>query len=155
MAAKPAAATQGDDMTDPNQNPHDAQQQDPHQPPPQQEPPQPAPGEPEGEPPIEQNADARNMGMLCHLLAIFTSFIGPLIIWLIKKEEHAFVDDQGKEALNFEITVLIAAIAIGLVTCGIGAPIVGLVGVIFNIIATIESSKGRWYRYPLAIRLLK
>jgi hypothetical protein len=147
-------------MTDPHQDPqnqqHDEAQNNAQTPPP-----------PEGEPsepaveasaparPPEENSEARNMGMLCHLLAIFTSFIGPLIIWLIKKEEHAFVNDQGKEALNFEITVLIAAIAIGLVTCGVGAPIVGLVGVIFNIIATIESSKGHWYRYPLAIRLLK
>ncbi|MFP4140128.1 MAG: DUF4870 domain-containing protein [Planctomycetota bacterium] len=142
-------------MTDPNQTPYDAQQNDPHQPPPQQEPPEPFPGDVEGPPPIEQNSEARNMGMLCHLLAIFTGFIGPLIIWLIKKEEHPFVDHQGKEALNFEITVLIAALVLGIITCGVGAPIVMLVGIIFNIIATVDSSKGHWYRYPLAIRLLK
>ena len=142
-------------MTDPNQNPYDAQQNDPHQPPPQQEQPEPSPGNVEGPPPIEQNPEARNMGMLCHLLAIFTSFLGPLIIWLIKKEEHPFVDHQGKEALNFEITVLIAALVLGIITCGVGAPIVVLVGLIFNIIATVDSSKGHWYRYPLAIRLLK
>ncbi len=142
-------------MTDPNHPPSDAQQNDPNQPPPPQEQPDPSPGDAEGLPPIEQNSEARNMGMLCHLLAIFTTFLGPLIIWLIKKEEHPFVDHQGKEALNFEITVLIAALGLGLITCGVGSPIVYLVGIIFNIIATVDSSKGRWYRYPLAIRLLK
>src|ERR1043165_9293283 len=54
--------------------------------------------------------DAVTMGMLCHLLGIFTWFLGPLIIWLIKKDQHPFVDDQGKESLNFQITTAIACV---------------------------------------------
>src|SRR5690348_1357609 len=48
--------------------------------------------------------DAKTMALLCHLLPIFTGFLGPLIIWLVKKDSSPFVDDQGKEALNFQIT---------------------------------------------------
>ena len=64
----------------------------------------------------EVSKDAMSMAMLCHLLAIFTGFLGPLIIWLIKKEDAPFVNDHGKEALNFQITVLIAMVASGLLT---------------------------------------
>ena len=64
----------------------------------------------------EVSKDARNMAMLCHLLAIFTGFLGPLIIWLIKKDEDPFVDEHGKEALNFQITVFIAMFVSGILT---------------------------------------
>ena len=65
-------------------------------------------------PSTETSKEARNFGMLCHITALagvlvagFGSWIGPLVIWLLKKDEYAFVDDQGKEALNFQITCLI------------------------------------------------
>ena len=99
------------------------------------------------------------MAMLCHLLAIFTGFLGPLIIWLIKKDESSFVDDHGKEALNFQITVLIAMIVSGLLTfiC-IGFVlmlIVWIVDMIFCIIAAVKASHGEAYRYPLTLRFVK
>ncbi|UCF00469.1 MAG: DUF4870 domain-containing protein [Planctomycetota bacterium] len=99
------------------------------------------------------------MAMLCHLLAIFTAFIGPLIIWLMKKDDDPFINDQGKEALNFQITVLIAMIASGLLSfvC-IGfilMPLVWIVDLVFCIIASIKASGGQAYRYPLSIRLVK
>ena len=50
--------------------------------------------------------DARNMALLCHLLAIFTGFLGPLILWLLKKDDDSFIDEHGKEALNFQIALL-------------------------------------------------
>jgi uncharacterized Tic20 family protein len=53
---------------------------------------------------IEQNSEARTFGMLCHLSGLFLGFVGPLLFWLIKREQYPFVDDQGKEALNFHIT---------------------------------------------------
>ncbi|MHC4395851.1 MAG: DUF4870 domain-containing protein [Planctomycetota bacterium] len=107
----------------------------------------------------EASKDARNMAMLCHLLAIFTSFIAPLIIWLIKKDEEPFVDQHGKEALNFQITVILAMFVSGLLTviC-IGFPLmfaVSVIDLIFCIIATVKASSGETYRYPLAIRFLK
>ncbi len=103
--------------------------------------------------------DARMWGMLCHLLGLFTSFIGPLIIWMLKKEEDPFIDNQGKEALNFQITVLIASIVSGLLAAlciGVFLGIaVAIVDLIFCIIATVKSNGGEAYRYPVSIRFIK
>jgi uncharacterized Tic20 family protein len=111
--------------------------------------------------------EARQWGMFCHLaaLAMFTSIpfaniIGPLILWLIKKEDFAFVDDQGKEALNFQISVVIYALVSSVTLCFpplFGMILIGLMiaNLIFIIIASIESNKGTAYRYPCCIRLVK
>ena len=103
--------------------------------------------------------DSKNMGMLCPLLGLFTSFIGPLIPWLIKKDEDAFVDDQGKEALNFQITVILAMVASGilsLVCIGFLAAIAVTIGdIVFCILASVAASKGENYRYPVSLRLVK
>lgn len=126
-------------------------------------PPGPPPGEPvvplgyadarqagryDGPPP---GPDAKNMAMLCHLLAIFTGFLGPLIIWLIKKDQDRFVDVQGKEALNFQITVILAAMCCLPCFClFILAPIgvllaagIQVARIVFCIIATVQASGGR------------
>ena len=108
----------------------------------------------------ETNRDARMWAMLGHLTGLL-SFIGPLVVWLIKKEEFPFVDEQGKEALNFQITMLIYGFVAGLTMfiC-IGfllGPAVWIVDVVFLIIATIKANDGYHYRYPwpLIIRLIK
>ncbi len=108
----------------------------------------------------ETNRDARMWGMLSHLTGL-VGFIGPLVVWLIKKEEFPFVDEQGKEALNFQITMLIYFIVAGLTTfiC-IGfvlTPAVWVADVVFLIIAAIKANDGYHYRYPwpLIIRLIK
>jgi uncharacterized Tic20 family protein len=113
----------------------------------------------QSQPSSEVSKDARMWAMLCHLLGLFTCFIGPLIIWLIKKDEEPFIDDQGKEALNFQITVAIAGIvsAVLTVVCvgfflGIAVSIADLV---FCIIASIKANSGQAYRYPVSIRLIK
>ena len=97
--------------------------------------------------------------MLCHLLAIFTGFIAPLVIWLIKKEEDPFIDSQGKEALNFQITVAMAMIVAWLLCFAcIGVflvPAVAIVDIVFCVLATIKVNSGQAYRYPLSIRLIK
>ncbi len=110
--------------------------------------------------------DARLFAMLSHLLGIFTCFVGPLIIWAVKKEENAFVADQSKEALNFQITVLIGY-GIIFVLSGLLAPIgigcvislagiaVGIAALIFSIIGSIAANEGKTYRYPFAVRLVK
>ena len=116
------------------------------------------PGPYNGPPP---DGDARTMALLAHLLGIFTSFLGPLIIWLVKKDQQPFVDDQGKEALNFQITALIGWVAMVVLSCislGILAflPFVWwVVLLIFGIMACVESNKGNAYRYPINIRLVK
>lgn len=87
------------------------------------------------------------------------SFLGPLIVWLIKKDQSAFVSDQAKEALNFQIAVAIAlwvsfallwVFCIGLVLL----PIVYIGSIVFSIIAALEASKGVYYRYPYTVRLI-
>ncbi|MFA9476755.1 DUF4870 domain-containing protein [Phycisphaerales bacterium AB-hyl4] len=98
------------------------------------------------------------MALVAHLLGILLSVIGPLIIWLIKKDDSKFVDDQGKEALNFQITILIAyLISSVLTTVLIGClllPIVIIVNIVFCIIAAMKSKEGIRYRYPFALRLI-
>jgi uncharacterized Tic20 family protein len=103
--------------------------------------------------------DDTNMAMLCHILAIFTGFLGPLIIWMIKKDDSPFVDRHGKEALNFQLTILIAWVASGLLAfvC-IGflmMPVIGIVDLVFCIMAAVRSSRGEEYQYPINIRFVK
>jgi len=103
--------------------------------------------------------DDRNLAMLAHLLGIVSGFVGALIIWLIKKDQSAFVDEQGKEALNFQITVMIAFVGswilmfvlIGMLLM----PLVLIGNLVFCILAAVAVSKGEHYKYPFAIRLLK
>lgn len=113
----------------------------------------------EGQTVAEVSKDARMWAMLCHLLAIFTGFIAPLIIWLIKKDEDPFVNNHGKEALNFQITVAIAMFVSGLLTFAcVGfllLPAVWIVDLIFCIIATVKANSGEPYRYPVSIRFIK
>lgn len=106
--------------------------------------------------------DSRMFGMLAHILGAVTSFVGPLVIWLIKKDESPFVNDQGKEALNFQITILIGYVVAGIVSVipFIGCvgmllmPALGIVGLIFGILGGLEANKGVAYRYPFALRLV-
>lgn len=113
----------------------------------------------------EISSDDRMMAMLAHILGIFTGVIGPLIIWLIKKDQSRFVDDQGKEALNFQIAALLAYAVLwiaSIVTLGIGFLLTGplmllvWVGVIvFCILAGVAANNGQYYRYPVTLRLIK
>ncbi|MEI6534373.1 MAG: DUF4870 domain-containing protein [Verrucomicrobiaceae bacterium] len=107
----------------------------------------------------------QNMGMLCHLLALsgflvpFGNLIGPLVIWLIKREEMPFVESQGKESLNFQITISIAVI-IGIILCFVIIgflllPVIAIFALVCVILASIETANGKPYRYPFCIRLIK
>ena len=101
--------------------------------------------------------------MLAHLSALtglFTvvgSLVGPLIIWQIQKERSAFVDYHGKEAFNITIAIA-AAISFVLFLLLIGIVLIWVVGVVwlvFTIIAAIKANNGEYYRYPLSIRFIK
>ena len=119
------------------------------------------PPTPETDQGAEPSSDAKTMALLAHMLGIVSGFVGPLIIWLIKKDEDEFIDDQGKEALNFQITVLIAGVAMFILTCitlGFAAPlaaVLAVVDLIFCILAGVAAGDGKRYRYPFAIRLIK
>ena len=126
-----------------------------------------------GVPPAEE----RQWAMFAHLSALLGAiltgalgggwgcFIGPLVIWLIKKDTMPFVNDQGKEALNFNITVAIAFVVLFLLsvmTFGIGLVIaiplwfiIGIAWLVFTIIAAIKANEGVTYRYPFTLRLNK
>lgn len=98
--------------------------------------------------------------MLTHLSGIILSFVVPLIIWLINKDktDKGFLNDQAKEALNFQITIAIAffissvltVILIGLLLL----PLVWIVNLIFCILAGMKANEGVSYRYPFALRLI-
>lgn len=109
--------------------------------------------------------DERMWGMFCHLIAFsgfiipFGSILGPLIIWLIKKDEMPFVDDQGKESLNFQLTMLIAFIISALLMLVlIGFVMIGILfiyEIVVIIIAAIKANDGVRYRYPYVVRFIK
>ncbi|NOY96389.1 MAG: DUF4870 domain-containing protein [Chlorobi bacterium] len=105
-------------------------------------------------------------GMLCHLTALalfigipFGNFVGPLIIYLIKKDEYEFVADQGKEVLNFQITwSLIFIVSALFIIIGIGVLMLigfGIAWLILVIIGTVKANEGIHYRYPLTLCFIK
>ncbi len=102
--------------------------------------------------------DEKNIATVTHLGGTVFSFIPALIVWILKKDDSVYIAAQAKEALNFQITVLIAQfiagilafILIGFVFMGI----IWLANIVLCIIAAISTSKGEDYRYPLTIRLV-
>lgn len=126
---------------------------------------------------VVPTAEERQWAMFAHLSALLGAiltgafgggwgcFIGPLVIWLVKKDTMPFVADQGKEALNFNITVAIALVVLVLLsvmTLGIGLIIaiplwvvIGIGWLVLTIIAAIKANEGVPYRYPFALRLIK
>lgn len=135
---------------------------------------------PQDSPPVEQDAEANtpletsagtpegdtNVAMLCHLLSFigwigipFGNILGPLVLWLMKKDQDDFVDATGKEVLNFQISATIYGIVCGLlifVFIGIILlPILIIAVIIFTIIGAMKASDGVLYRYPFTIRFLK
>ena len=113
----------------------------------------------------ELKGSEQNWGMWCHLstfLGIIIplgNLLGPLLIWLSKKEEFPLVDDQGKESLNFQISIFLYSIigfALIFLVVGIFVLAVLVLFALFQVIkASIEASKGVRYRYPLCIRIIK
>jgi len=123
------------------------------------------------------SAEEKQWAMFAHLSALLggllTSgwagsigfFIGPLVIWLMKKDTMPFVSDQAKEALNFAITISLAFMALlvlTFLTLGIGAlftiPLmlfIGIAALVLVIIAAMKANQGIAYRYPFALRLVK
>jgi len=107
----------------------------------------------------------KTMAMLCHLSALagffipFGNVVGPLIVWLIKKDESALVDENGKKALNFQISITIYAIvAAALIAVGIGLillPAIGIFSLVMIILNSIKANKGEPTEYPLSIQLIK
>ena len=117
-------------------------------------------------PPPSASSDVRTWCVLCHasaLLGLFFHFLGniggPLIVWLVKRGDSPEIEACGKESLNFQISMLIYdVIAFILVIVFIGIPILialWILNTVLVIIASVKASEGKFYRYPLTIRLIK
>jgi uncharacterized Tic20 family protein len=102
--------------------------------------------------------DDNSMAMLAHLLGLLVSWIGPLIIYVMRKDQSPYVRDQAAEALNFQITMFIGYIVSAfLMVLFIGfllLPAVFVVSLIFHIQAAMATYRGERYRYPISIRLI-
>jgi len=108
----------------------------------------------------------RTWNVLCHATALAGFFVpwaghilGPLIVWLVKRNDSPEIDQHGKESLNFQISMLIYNVIAGvlcLVLIGfVILAILHILNLVLVIIASIQASQGKFYRYPLAIRLIK
>jgi uncharacterized protein len=116
-------------------------------------------------PPSPPNRDQNMWAMFCHLaglLGLFLfplSIIAPLVLWLMKKDEYPLVADQGKEVVNFQISIaiygIISAILI-IVLIGIVMLIaLGIFALVMGIVGMMKANEGIAYRYPMTIRLIK
>ena len=104
------------------------------------------------------------MALLCYLISFvgffvpFGNIVGPLVVWLVKREQSPFVDHHGKEAINFQISLTIYALAsllLMLILVGfLLLPAVVVFGIVMVIIAAVRANEGVEYRYPLTIRLV-
>jgi len=114
---------------------------------------------------IQETDQGHNWGMLCHLIALcgfigipFGHILGPLVVWLIKRDEYAFVNEQGKESLNFQISMAIYVVISGilcLVLIGVIFLAIIIAELVLVIMASIKASRGESYRYPVTIRFIK
>ncbi len=115
--------------------------------------------------PAPQNSDENTWAMFCHLASFagylipFGNILGPFVVWQMKKDTLPLVADQGKEAMNFQITVTLAVlVCIPLFLVCVGVFLLSLVVIldlVFTILAAIQANKGVAYRYPVTLRLIK
>lgn len=110
-------------------------------------------------PAVTPTSDERTMAILSHILCLVAGFVAPLIIYLIKKDESAYVREHAKESLNFQITIFILYIGcwiLAFILIGFLLMLVlGLGALALIIIATIKASENKMYRYPINFRLIK
>lgn len=119
---------------------------------------------------------SRTWEVLCHLSALcmfvgvpFGNVLGPLVIWLLKRGDSPSIDEHGKESLNFQLSLLLYLIVLGVATVSLMLILIGflllpvliaamvlgpIIDVIFVIIAAVKASSGEFYRYPLTIRFI-
>ena len=99
------------------------------------------------------NDEDRQMGMFCHLGGIM-GIVLPLVLWLTQKEKSAFMDEHGREAVNFQITMLIAHV-LGMCTFGLLNILLFPLNILFCVLAGMAANRGEDYQYPLCIRFIK
>jgi uncharacterized protein len=113
--------------------------------------------------PAAADANARQWAMLAHLSALFgliigLNWLGPLVVYLVKKDEHPFIADQSREALNFNLSVfiyvLVSVVLIFIVIGFLLLPVIGIAWLVLTIIAGVRANNGEPYRYPLTIKFV-
>lgn len=101
-----------------------------------------------------------HLSLLAHLVAPAVAVVIPLVIYLIRREGSAFVEDHAREALNFQISLVVyslLAVPLAIITCGVGGLLALLVyplGIVGMILAAMATSRGEFYRYPMTFRLV-
>lgn len=119
---------------------------------------------PEEAPAALPGRDERTWAMACHLAALagyvfpLGNILGPLVVWLVKREQFPLVDDQGKESLNFQISITLYALVAALLSLiVIGIPLLIAVLVfqfVMILVAAVHANEGSRYRYPLTLRFV-
>ena len=106
----------------------------------------------------DTTSNDRNIAVVTHLGGIFFSVFPALVVWMLKKDDNVFVGGQAREALNFQITMIIAYMIAGILAwILIGFllyPVLWLTNLILCILAATNVSKGKEYQYPFALRLI-
>ncbi len=117
-------------------------------------------------PPQLSPHDARTWATVAHLAGFlmytaipFASILGPLVVWMLKRDQSPYVDEQGKEAVNFQISMALYALLIAPTVCiligYVLLPALALAHVILMVMAALKANQGENYRYPLTIRFVK
>jgi uncharacterized Tic20 family protein len=153
--------TTGSDVPDPNQPPTPPGHQPPppgDQPPPPPPPPPPPVGYQPGEAPMRPDEE-KLWAIGAHIGPIVLGFVAPLVVWLVFKDRSRFLDRQGKEALNMQISDLIyfavAFVTLFLLVGIILLPIVGIAWLVLMVVATIKAANLEDYRYPAIFRFIQ
>ena len=110
-------------------------------------------------PPASEPNNERSLAALVHASGIIFSFIVPLVVWLLKKDESPYLGRQSVEALNFQITMIIGWVVSSILTVILIGfllyLVVFIVNIVFCIIAAVKANRGEWYQYPLTITFVK
>lgn len=104
-------------------------------------------------------SEEKMLAAAIYLVSFFLPVLGPLVIWLVKKDESSFIDYYGKEYLNFMISYFVYTIISGVLTIiligFIGLWLLGVLAVVFTIVAGIKAYEGKEYRIPMIFRIIK
>lgn len=113
---------------------------------------------------VEPDSEARNFALFAHLSGFaayvfpFGGVIAALVVWMVKRDAHPYVDVQGKEALNFQISTsiytIVSAVLILVLVGIVLLPLVVVFHIAMMVVAAVKAGKGEAFRYPLTLRLV-
>ncbi|MBL7754480.1 MAG: DUF4870 domain-containing protein [Chitinophagaceae bacterium] len=105
------------------------------------------------------SSDERTFAIIAHALGVVTSFLGPMVIYLMKKDESPYVADHARESLNFQITMLIGYVIsmfLKILLIGFVLPwVLSVINLVLIIVAVLKASENKLYRYPINWRIVQ